>query len=182
MHGGRGGGGYASTVGRGESGWMRQGESVFIFVRAEQSSSSVEQRQEAGKTKGQPAGQWESGRSTNQDCLTCAGYSVLLFALPQSNGHIVDGNVPLETGASDPFKHDLKWSTRADVKEGLSPLGPLVSRLGPQHCIHGGDAPDPQQNIQGSYVFALHVVVKGHAVWDAARTLGAPDRGYIKKW
>lgn len=31
-------------------------------------SSSVEQRQDAGEAKGQPAGQWERVRSTNQNC------------------------------------------------------------------------------------------------------------------
>lgn len=40
-------------------------------------------------------------------CLTCAGYSVLLFALPSSDGHVVDGDVSLEAGTSDSFKHNL---------------------------------------------------------------------------
>lgn len=159
---------------------MDEAERVHVrIVRAEQSSSSEEQQQGAGKAKGQPAGQWERDGSTDQNC---AGYSVLLFALPQRNGHIVDGNVALETRTSDPFEHDLERSTGADVKEGLPPVGSLVTRLGPQHGVHRGDASDSQQNIQSAYVFALHVVVEGHAVWDAARTLGAPDRGYIKKW
>lgn len=40
-------------------------------------------------------------------CLTCAGNSVLLLALSYGNGHVVNGDIPLETRASNSLKHNL---------------------------------------------------------------------------
>lgn len=45
--------------------------------------------------------------SKNLTCLTCAGYSVLLLALPDGDEDVVNGDVPLETRAPDSFEHDL---------------------------------------------------------------------------
>lgn len=45
--------------------------------------------------------------SKNLTCLTCAGYSVLLLALPDGDEDVVDGDVPFETRAPDSFEHDL---------------------------------------------------------------------------
>lgn len=52
-------------------------------------------------------------------CLTCAGYSVLLFALPYGDGHIVNGDIPLVTRASNSFKHNLfREETKRDMDAG----------------------------------------------------------------
>lgn len=40
-------------------------------------------------------------------CLTCVGYSVLLLALSSGDRHVVNGNIPLKTRASNSFKHNL---------------------------------------------------------------------------
>lgn len=48
-----------------------------------------------------------SGQQKNLTCLTCAGNSVLLLALPYGDGHVVDGDVPLEASAADSLKHNL---------------------------------------------------------------------------
>lgn len=56
-------------------------------------------------------------------CLTCAGYSVLLLALPYGDGHVVNGNVPLKTRPSNSFKHNL---LREREKKGKWMLGENV--------------------------------------------------------
>lgn len=45
--------------------------------------------------------------SKNLTCLTCAGNSVLLLALPYSDGHVVNGDVPLVARTTDSLKDNL---------------------------------------------------------------------------
>lgn len=55
----------------------------------------------------------------NLTCLTCAGNSVLLLALPYGDGHIINGDIPLETRASNSFKHNLfREETKREMKAG----------------------------------------------------------------
>lgn len=54
-----------------------------------------------------------SSQQKNLTCLTCAGNSVLLLALPYGDGHVVNGNVPLEARATNSLKHNL-WRENTD--------------------------------------------------------------------
>lgn len=43
----------------------------------------------------------------------------------------------------------LEGAAGAHVKHGSLPVGALLTGLGPHHRLHGGNAPDPQENVEG---------------------------------
>lgn len=52
----------------------------------------------------------------NLTCLTCAGYDIFLLALPYGDGHVVNGDIPLKTRASNSFKNNLfKKKTKKQI-------------------------------------------------------------------